>query len=82
MHHDIELLTSLSDEELEALASSTLAPAFQTRMDELLDENAANRLDANGKAELECLLARVDQLTIIKTRARYTLRQHTEAAGA
>jgi len=81
MHHDIELLTSLSDEELEALANSTLAPASQTRLDELLDKNTENRLDADGKAELECLLARVDQLTIVKTRARYTLRQQTESIG-
>ena len=49
MDHDIELLTSLSDEELEALANSTLAPASQTRLDELLDENTEDRLDADGK---------------------------------
>ena len=82
MHADVELLTSLSDEELEALANSTLAPASQDRLAELLAKNAENELDESGEAELECLLARVDQLTILKTRARYTLRQQTEATGA
>ena len=80
MHTDVELLTSLSDEELEALASSILAPASQDRLDELLARSADHELDESGQVELECLLARVDQLTIVKTRARYTLRQHAEAA--
>ena len=82
MNCDIELLTSLSDEELEALANSMLAPASQIRLDELLAKNAEGELDNDGRVELECLLARVDQLTIVKTRARYTLRQQTEATGA
>ena len=82
MHTDVELLTSLSDEELEALANSTLASASQDRLDELLAKNAGNELDESEQAELECLLARVDQLTIVKTRARYTLRQQAEATGA
>ncbi|HQX50603.1 MAG TPA: hypothetical protein PLY87_08925 [Planctomycetaceae bacterium] len=43
------------------MANSELAPAYQTRLDALQDENAQNRLDAEGKAELESLLARVDQ---------------------
>lgn len=82
MHTDVELLLSLSDKELEALAISALAPASQDRLDELLAKNAENELDESGQAELECLLARVDQLTIVKTRARYTLRQQAEATGA
>ena len=82
MHTDVDLLTSLSDEELEALANSTLAPASQNRLDELLAKNTENELDDSGQAELECLLAGVDQLTIVKTRARYTLRQQAEATGA
>ncbi len=48
----------------------------------LLAKNAENELDDSGQAELECLLARVDQLTIVKTRARYTLRQQAQATGA
>ena len=81
MHTDVELLTSLSDEELEALANSTLAPTSQDRLDELLTKNSENGLDDADQAELECLLARVDQLTIVKTRARYTLHQQAEATG-
>ena len=57
MQYDSELLTSLSDEELEALANSSLSPASQARLDELLDENTENRLDADGKTELESLLS-------------------------
>jgi hypothetical protein len=82
MQTTVELLTSMSDEELEALANSTLAPTSQDRLDELLAKNTENELDKSGQAELECLLARVDQLTIVKTRARYTLRQQAEATGA
>ena len=48
-----ELLTSLSDEELEALANSTLAAASQDRLDALLAKNADNELDDAGQAELE-----------------------------
>jgi len=81
MQHDPELLASLSDEELEALAKGSLSPACQARLDELLEENTENQLDANGKTELESLLSLVEQLTIVKTRARFTLRQHIEAAG-
>ena len=82
MQTDVELLTSLSDEELEALANSTLAASSQDRLDELLARKADNELDDTGQADLECLLARVDQLTIVKTRARDTLRQQAKATGA
>jgi hypothetical protein len=82
MHTDVDLLTSLSDQQHEALANSTLAPASPDRLDELLAKNAENELDDSGHAELECLLARVDQLTVVKTRARYTLRQQAQATGA
>lgn len=82
MHHDVELLKSLSDEELEAVANSTLAPVSQNRLDELLAKNVEDELDDEGQAELDCLLARVDQLNIVKSRARCTLRQQAEATGA
>lgn len=82
MHSDVDLLTSLSYEELEVLANSRLAHTSQDRLDELLAKNSANELDQPHQAELDCLLARVDQLTIVKTRARYTLRQQAKAAGA
>lgn len=79
---DSELLVGLSDDELEALADSMLAPSPQARLDELVERNVENQLAADEQAELDRLLARVDQLTILKTRARYTLRQQSGAPGA
>lgn len=75
-----ELLTGLSDAELDALAESMLAPASQARLDELLACNAERTLSAGEQNELDRLLDRVDQLTLLKTRARYTLSQ-SAAAG-
>jgi hypothetical protein len=82
MNRDAELLTGLSDDELEALADSVLAPSAQARLDDLLNRNAQGRLAMNEQAELDRLVARVDQLTILKTRARFTLCQKTGATGA
>jgi molybdenum cofactor biosynthesis enzyme MoaA len=82
MSRDSELLVGLSDDELEALADSMLAPSAQARLTELLDRNAESELAADEQVELSRLLARVDQLTILKTRARYTLRQQAGATGA
>jgi hypothetical protein len=79
MNSDSELLIGLSHDELEALADSMLAPSAQCRLDELLERNAEHRLGADEHRELDRLLARVDQLTILKTRARYTLRQQAGA---
>jgi hypothetical protein len=80
MSTDTELLTGLSHGELEALAESMLAPTAQARLDELLAQNKDSRLSAAEEAELDRLLSRVDQLTLLKTRARYTLAR--QEAGA
>lgn len=82
MSNDVELLIGLTDDELEALADSMLAPSAQSRLDELLERNAENQLADGEQAELDRLLSRVDQLTILKTRARFTLRSQAGAAGA
>ena len=74
MSNDSDLLIGLSDGELEALADSVLAPSAQGRLDELLEQNAEERLMKAEQAELDKLLLRVDQLTVLTTRARYTLR--------
>ena len=74
---DSDLLVGLSEAELQALARSTLAPAEQSRLDDLLDRNAEARLSETEQTELDCLLNHVDQLTILKTRARYTLAYNT-----
>ena len=77
-----ELLTELSVEELEALADSQLAPTAQARLDDLLASRNEQPLAAQEQSDLDSLLRRTDQLTILKTRARYTLsRTKAEAAG-
>lgn len=70
-----ELLTSLSPEELEALAECQLAPVSQDRLSGLLDRCREKTLTAEESAELDRLLQQTDQLTLLKTRARYTLNQ-------
>lgn len=79
---DNELLTGLSVEELEALADGMLASSAQGRLDELLSRRADLSCNADEELELDRLLRRADQLTILRTRARYTLhRAKTEATG-
>jgi hypothetical protein len=80
MNNDPDLLFGLSDGELEALAESLLVPSAQARLDELLTRNAEKQLPANEQVELDRLLEQIDQLTVLKTRARYTL--HHQQAGA
>lgn len=70
---DAECLTGLSKAEMQALAESILAPKAQAHLNDLLARNAETQLCADEIAELDRLVAQVDQLTILKTRARYTL---------
>ena len=79
MSSDSELLVGLSVEELEALADSLLAPAAPARLDDLLARQKEKLLSADEKRALIGLLQKVDQLTILKTRARYTLKQESTA---
>lgn len=77
-----ELLTELSVEELEALADSQLSPTAQARLDDLLASRNEQPLSAQDEADMVSLLQRTDQLTILKTRARFTLSQaKAEVAG-
>lgn len=77
------MLTSLSVAELEALAEGLLAPARQARLDDLLANNGEGSLSIQERRELDRLLESVDQLTLLKTRARYTLNHlKVEAAGS
>lgn len=64
----------MSGDELKALASCKLALADQTRLDDLVMRNTESLLCAEEVAELDDLLAKADQLTILKTLARYTLK--------
>jgi hypothetical protein len=79
MSSDSELLVGLSIEELEALADGVLAPASQARLDDLLARQKEKLLSAGEERELDSLLQKVDHLTILKTRARYTLNQERTA---
>ena len=71
---DEECLVGLSVDELEALASCKLAMADQTYLDDLVARNAQSLLCADEVTQLDELLTKADQLTILKTRARYTLK--------
>ena len=70
---DKECLVGLSQEELEALAESNLAPAEREHLNRLLAQNAENQLSEEETATLDRLLEQVDRLTVLKTRAKYTL---------
>ena len=74
---DPEILIGLSEAELQALAHSILAPAEQSRLDDLLTRNTEAQLSETEQTELDRLLNDIDQLTILKTRARYTLAHQT-----
>jgi hypothetical protein len=79
---DPELLTSLSIGELEALADGLMAPARHSRLDELLTKNTQGALSGDEVQEMDRLLDLADRLTILKTRARYTLNQLKVATAA
>ena len=70
---DPELLVGMSQAELEALAASQLAPNAQDQLEVLLTKQKAGTLSQEKSVELDSLLSQIDQLTILKTRARYTL---------
>jgi hypothetical protein len=79
---DPECLINLSLDELQALAKSKLAPTSQSRLDELLTQNAESQLPHDLVIELDNLLAQVDHLTILRTRAIYTLNRLQNLAAA
>lgn len=82
MRSDSDILTGLSEGELQALADSKLAPSDQAHLDDLLQRNNEQQLTAAEEAELDALLARVDHLTVLRARARYTLQQQAVASEA
>ena len=82
MTNDPEILLNIGVDELEALADGMLAPSAQSRLNELLARNADGQLDAAEQSEIDRLLERIDQLTVLKTRARYTLQQRAGATEA
>jgi len=74
---DPDLLVSLSDAELQALADSVLVPRQQERLSDLLRRNRDEGLSADEERELDRLLERVDQMNVLKARAIYTLQQRS-----
>jgi hypothetical protein len=81
MNNDPEMLIGLSAGELEAFSHSLLAPSAQARLDELLARIVQHQLETAEVSELDRLLERVDQLTVLKTRAKYSL-QHDQAGAS
>jgi hypothetical protein len=81
MDHDTELLTGVSIDELEALAAGMLVPTAQSRLDELMAGAEQHQLSPTDSAELDDLLHKVDQLNLLKARARYTIHQLGAKAG-
>lgn len=69
---DPDLLVGLSKAELQALAESELAPSAQVRLNNLLTRSKNGPLSSSESAELDRLLEQIDQLTVLKTRAKYT----------
>ena len=75
-----ELLLNLSWDELEALANSALAANDQQYLDSLLAKNKESQLSEEESQSLDKLLARVDQLNLLKARAHYTLKHLENSA--
>ena len=72
---DPDLLTGMSEIELNALSEGMLAVEHQERLSALLDRNREQSLTANEAQELDRYLEQIDSLNILKARARLTL-QH------
>jgi hypothetical protein len=79
---DSELLISLSLEELQALAEGLLAPTLQAQLEGLLAQGTEHPLSPDEEATLDRMLLQIDQLNILKTRAKYTLNHLSRASAA
>ena len=80
MQADPEYLIGLSESELQALAHCKLAPSEQQHLDDLLDRQTQNALSPEALQQLDQLLLHIDNLTLLKTRARYTLHAITQVS--
>lgn len=79
---DEELLTNISPAELQALAAISLAPDQQIQLSNLLTRNAEASISAEEIIILDRLLEQVDQLNILKARAKYTLHHLSRSIAA
>ena len=71
---DPDLLSGLSEIELQALSEGVLSVEHQDRLSALLERNRDQRLTDDEAAELDRYLEQIDSLNILKARARLTLR--------
>jgi hypothetical protein len=70
---ELSPLTGMSTEELEALAAAVVASGHQQQLEELLEKNRRGALTSAELTELDDLLAKADQVALLKARAKYTL---------
>ena len=71
--NDSRCLSGLNVKELRALSDCQLSVMEQERLNELLDRNSNGGLSVAESIELEQLVEQVNQLSLLKTRAQYTL---------
>ena len=66
-------LSNMSLQELRALAEAVVAPDHQQQLKALLDKNRRGELSPEEQEALDELLTGVDQVALLKARARYTM---------
>jgi hypothetical protein len=72
---DPNCLVGMSLGELQALSDCRLTVAEQGQLKELLEGNSSGSLSSEETMELDRLVEQTDQLSLLKTRARYTLKR-------
>jgi hypothetical protein len=70
---DSRCLLGLSEKELRALSECKVTVSEQERLSDLLDRNSDSLLSKEEQSELAKLVEQADQLSLLKTRAQYTL---------
>lgn len=79
---DPECLLNVSTLELDAFANIELALNSQQQLNALLNKNNQEQLSPPESDVLDQLLEQVDQLTLLKARAKYTLHRLQELEAA
>jgi hypothetical protein len=79
---DRKCLIGLSRDELVVLANCKLSPAEQSRLDDLLAQQAEAALSETESIEVDRILAEADHLMVLKARALYTLKRLDDLATA
>ena len=74
-------VVGLTEGELKALAESVVAPDRQQRIQTLIELNRTQELSTKAEAELDELLAEIDQVVLLKARALHTLKLKQEHAA-